>query len=69
MTFYMDNYRSCCFNTKCYILYFQLSYDLGTFYFYQEAYHPALEMFKETKDLLKHVSLVKIFSFTEFFPC
>ena len=35
---------------------FQLSYDLGTYFFYQEVYHQALEMFKETKDLLKHVS-------------
>ena len=43
----------------CSVLSFQLSYDLGTFFFYQEAYHQALEMFKETKDLLKHVSIIR----------
>ena len=39
------------------VLYFQISYDLGTFFFYQEAYHHALEMFGETKDLMKQVCL------------
>lgn len=33
----------------------QLSYDLGTYFFYRESYHHALEMFRETKDLLKHL--------------
>ncbi|WAR11293.1 INT8-like protein, partial [Mya arenaria] len=32
----------------------QLSYDLGTYFFYQESYHQALEMFRECKDLSKH---------------
>ncbi|KAL4235107.1 Integrator complex subunit 8 [Mactra antiquata] len=31
----------------------QLSYDLGTYFFYKESYHQALEMFRETKDLFK----------------
>ncbi|XP_052817702.1 integrator complex subunit 8-like [Mya arenaria] len=33
----------------------QLSYDLGTYFFYQESYHQALEMFRECKDLSKHM--------------
>ncbi|KAL3858729.1 hypothetical protein ACJMK2_008987 [Sinanodonta woodiana] len=35
----------------------QLSYDLGTFYFYQEAYTQALEMFKKTKEALAQLNV------------
>ncbi|XP_052232810.1 integrator complex subunit 8-like isoform X2 [Dreissena polymorpha] len=34
----------------------QISYDLGTYFFYQESYHHALEMFRETKDLIKNIT-------------
>ena len=43
------------FNFYIFLL-FQLYYDLGIFYFYQEAYTQAYTMFKHTSDLILQVS-------------